>query len=132
MFLLSINFVGFQLKIANDTMADLRSNIDKVYNKYLNARKNAISLKKLADDQTELLRRHKRRYLQTLNEIQKYLDDALVNKKFDNADKLSQLIEKSTKNINADEPDRGAEELSQLVCNIDKANLNYKGYKSTV
>lgn len=113
-------------------MEDLRSNIDKVYNKYLNARKNAISLKKLADDQTELLRRHKKRYLQTLNEIQKYLDDALVNKKFDNADKLSQLIEKSTKNINADEPDQGVEELSQLVCNIDKANLNYKGYKFTV
>lgn len=124
----SNDWLRFQLKHANDAVAELRSNMDKVYNKYLNARKNAVALKKLVDDRTELLRRHKKRYLQTLNEIQKYLDNALVYKTFDNADKLSQLIEKSTKNINMDElQDQDVEELAQVGYNIEKADANSKG-----
>lgn len=74
-----------------------REETNKIYDKYRNARKIAVTLKQITEDRTQLLRRHHKQYVQTLGEIQKFLDTALVSKTIE-TEKLLELIQMSTKN----------------------------------
>lgn len=97
--------------------------MDKIYNKYYNTRKIAMSLKHIVEDRTLLLKQRNKQYIQTLEELRKNLDNLLVGNTIDN-DKLTELIEKSTKNtVHVDEL-LDNEEMNAVMCEIGK-KLSY-------
>ncbi len=110
---------NFQIRRLNANIEKLRSEIDKIYIKYKNARKIALHLKQITEDRTQLLKRHHKQYVQTLNEIQKYLDNALTSKTVE-TDKLTELIEKSTKNTMQVDELLVNDEINVVLCDIEK------------
>lgn len=96
-----------------------REEAEKIYAKYRNARKIAITLKQITEDRTQLLRRHHKQFVQTLTEIQKYLDNALISKTIE-TDKLTELIEKSAKNTKNVDELLGNDEMNAMLLDINK------------
>lgn len=97
----------------------LKDESERIYGKYRNARKIAVALKQITEDRTQLLRRHHKQFVQTLNEIQKYLDNALVCKTKE-TDKLTELIEKSAKNTKNVDELLGNDEMDAMLFDINK------------
>lgn len=86
------------MKQMNDEMKKLNFETDKVFNKYLKARKIAQDLKNIVEDQTRLLKQRNEQYLQIVQEIKKNVYSVLIGKVV-KADKITELIKKSKKNI---------------------------------
>lgn len=72
----------------NTTIERLRSEMDKVNQKYVNMRKSAIALKEQVDNRTQFLHQRHSEFAETMRKIKKYLDES-------DFEKLSTIVKNS-------------------------------------